>query len=223
MGNTTEPRQPDTPANEQKPAVKLTSDQAATLLRANLANLAKKVKDGKTLSAAELNLLNTALAGETPNAKEYADNQVELADILGVTRKSIQRWLKKEGNPGALPNGQYRVSAWRAFQAQQPRQNAARDEDEPLVQTQQRALQIALQNERLKMKILAEKRELIPKVVAQQIFAKLVINAKTRCFGSVTRFVTLARMAENSTTAADEIRKEMILIWQSLEHGDWLK
>lgn len=31
-----------------------------------------------------------------------AANQVELAKHLGVTRKTIQRWLKIEGNPGRL-------------------------------------------------------------------------------------------------------------------------
>jgi transcriptional regulator with XRE-family HTH domain len=30
---------------------------------------------------------------------------VELAEILGVSRKTVQRWRKVEGNPGVRPDG----------------------------------------------------------------------------------------------------------------------
>jgi hypothetical protein len=43
--------------NAQKLAVKLTSEQAEILLKADLRNLAKKVQQGKTLSVAERNIL----------------------------------------------------------------------------------------------------------------------------------------------------------------------
>jgi hypothetical protein len=80
--------------NAQKLAVKLTSEQAEILLKADLRNLAKKVQQGKTLSVAERNILQSALAGQSPSAAEFAKNQVELAEILGVDRKTIQRWRK---------------------------------------------------------------------------------------------------------------------------------
>src|SRR5438093_11550942 len=48
----------------QTPPVSLTTEQAAILLKGDLRNLAKKVQQGKTLSASERNLLQSTLAGE---------------------------------------------------------------------------------------------------------------------------------------------------------------
>jgi hypothetical protein len=58
--------QPNDTQSVQERAVKLSSDQAAVLLRADLANLAKKVKTGKTLSASERNRLHLRLAIRCP-------------------------------------------------------------------------------------------------------------------------------------------------------------
>ena len=44
--------------NAQNAPVNLTRQQAETLLKADLRNLARKVKDGKTLSAGERNMLS---------------------------------------------------------------------------------------------------------------------------------------------------------------------
>src|SRR5262245_35776859 len=100
---------------EQPPPVTLTAEQAAILLKGDLRNLAKKVQQGKTLSASERNLLQSTLAGETPAADEYARNAVHLAAILDVDRKTVQRWRKIEGNPGVRPDGRYHVPSWRAW------------------------------------------------------------------------------------------------------------
>jgi len=93
--------------NEQKSAVKLSSKQAEILLKADLRNLARKVQTGKTLSVAERNLLQSALSGENLSSVEFAKNAVELASILDVDRKTIQRWRKVESNPGVRPDGRW--------------------------------------------------------------------------------------------------------------------
>jgi transcriptional regulator with XRE-family HTH domain len=207
------------------PAPELTAGikpgDAAILLKGDLANIAKKVKGGKTLSKAERDLLHASVSGGLPSQQEYCDTQDDLARLIGVTRKTIQRWRKIEGSPEPRADGRWHVPSWRQFKIS--RQGDDEDEEENPIASVARAKQILLQNERLEMRILAEKKELLPKVVEQQIFSKLIIAAKTRCFTSVTRFVTLARMAENSNKAAEEIRKEMILIWQELEKGEWRK
>lgn len=210
--------------NEPQPTqapVSLTARQAETLLKADLANLAKKVQAGKMLSAHERNMLQSAIAGGVISNQEYAHTQDELAKLLGVTRKTIQRWRKLKDRPEDKADGRMHVPSWRIFKAQ--RQGEDETESEEQSPAHAKARQILLQNERLEMRILAEKGELVPKEIANQVFAKLLIAAKTRCFTSVTRFVTLARMAEDSNKAAEEIRKEMILIWQELEKGEWLK
>src|SRR6266571_6116795 len=96
-------------AEGSTPPVSLTAEQAAILLKGDLRNLAKKVQQDKTLSASERNLFQSALAGETPAADEFAKNAVQLGAILGVDRKTVQRWRKIDGNPGVRPDGRYHV------------------------------------------------------------------------------------------------------------------
>ena len=206
--------------SQPPPAINLPAADAATLLKGDLNNIAKKVKAGKTLSKGERDLLQASISGGVPAGGEFCDTQDELGRLIGVTRKTIMRWRKLPDCPEPRADGRWHIPSWRMFKIQR---QGDEDDDENPVAAVVKAKQILLQNERLEMKILAEKKELIPKVVAQQVFSKLVLRAKTRCFTSVTRFVTLARMAENSNKAADEIRKEMILIWQELEKGEWLK
>lgn len=201
----------------------LSRRQAEILLRSDLANLAKKVKAGKTLTAGERNLLQSALGGGKASTAEYVDNVTELAEILGVTRQTIGNWKKIEGNPGTKADGRYHVPSWREFQRLRGHTDDAAAEDAPISVATAKARQILLQNERLEMRILRERGDLIPKVVAQQVFSKLVIAAKTRSFSSITRFVTLAKLAPDSNAAAEEIRKEMAQIWKGLEEGQWLK
>jgi hypothetical protein len=145
------------PENVQKTPVTLSSEQAEVLLRRNLANLAKKVKDGKTLSAGELNLLQSSLDSDTLSTAEFAANAVELSKILNVSRKTVQRWRKIGGNPGVQPDGRYHVASWRAFKASR----ASSEEDNPSA-SQARAQQILLQNEKLKIQIAVLKREYMP-------------------------------------------------------------
>src|SRR6266700_2068220 len=105
---------PNAPEAQNSQPISLTAEQAAILLKGDLRNLAKKVQQGKTHSASERNLLQSVLSGETPSTDEYAKNAVQLAAILGVDRKTVQRWRKTDGNPGVRPDGRYDVPSWRA-------------------------------------------------------------------------------------------------------------
>lgn len=53
----------------------------------------------------------------------WAKNQVELAKLLECERKSIQRWLKEDGNdcPGKRADGRYNVAAWKLWIAKSGR------------------------------------------------------------------------------------------------------
>jgi len=208
--------------NPQPEGPSLSPEQAKILLKADLANLEKKVNNGKPLSSKERTFLQSSLAGGKVSTAEFVNNIVELAEILGVSRKTIQRWRELDDCPEPRPDGRWHVPAWRTFKLMRQGKDTE-DDDNQVTQSQARAKQILLQNERLAMRILAEKKELIPKTIAQQIFSKLILAAKTRSFSSITRFVTLARMSPDSNTAAEEIRKEMILIWKELEDGKWRK
>lgn len=206
------------PVEPPRPAAGITNAQAIKVLNADIANMVKKVASGQTLSMAQRKMLQGIKAGEpTSTEAVWAKNQVALAAAMDVDRKTIQRWMKIDGNPGARSDGRYNVTEWKRW-----KNGSTGDGDTP-DQTAARAEQILLQNERLRFRIGEEKRKLIPKLLSQRIFGKLLTDAKSRCFTSITRMVTLARTAKDSAEATEEIRKEMIEIWKALEESKWVK
>lgn len=207
----------DLPAPE-----KVTKKLAAKILKDNFLNIEKKTKSGKTLTIQEAALVQQiADGGETDSADvPWADNQVHLGKILDVTRKTIQRWLKIEGNPGAESNGKFNVAKWKEFARAKGHEFSG---DEIGKASSAKADQILLQNEKLRDNILKSRGELIPRVLAKQILGKLLLSVKSRTFASVSRFVMLARMAPDTTTGAAEIHKELTAIWQAHEDSKWLK
>ena len=90
------------------------SDVASKILKKNLLNIVRKVQDGKTLSHIELNQIQS-LADGGEGTKLWAKNQVELAEILGIERKTIQRWLKLPNCPQARSDGRYSVVEFREW------------------------------------------------------------------------------------------------------------
>lgn len=158
------------------PPATLTAEQAEILLKADLRNLAKKVQAGKTLSASERNLLQSTLSGGKPSEKTYAKNQADLADILDVSRKTIQRHLKREGNPGAMPDGRYNVHAWRAWLTE----HGNFDENEGLSQTQLKSRQILLQNQKLEFQLAVLRKEFIAAADVEKWVGEMIGNAKKK-------------------------------------------
>jgi hypothetical protein len=79
--------------------------------------LKDKVTSGKSLTAAEWKRLEDYERSgvAVDESKVWAKSQVELADVLNCDRKSIQRYLKVEGNPGAAADGRYDVRAWKTW------------------------------------------------------------------------------------------------------------
>jgi hypothetical protein len=96
----------------------LPPDVARKLLHKDLANLVKRVHEGKKLTRAERSMLQN-LAGATEPASgggpSHARNYVELASILGVTRQAIGQWRRRADSPQPAANGLHEVEAWREF------------------------------------------------------------------------------------------------------------
>ena len=84
------------------------------ILEANLQNIAKKVAAGKTLTSSERALIEVQ-NGESEISKTYAESVVELAEILGVSRRTIGNWRKIKGSPKPTANGKHNISKWRQF------------------------------------------------------------------------------------------------------------
>ena len=132
---------------------------AETVLKANYRNLVRKVQEGKTLSAGEVNLLQAIQAGGKAEVVAYAKNQVELAELLGVSRKTIQRAMKLDGRPPTRPDGRLEVGPWREFLGREDL-----DETGGATPTELKARNLLLQNERLELQIAVMRRDYIPAV-----------------------------------------------------------
>lgn len=146
----------------------LTEEQARLILKGDVANIIRKVKAGRTLSASERTLLATSSAGGKPSAATHVTTQAELADIIGVSRKSIARWRKLPGNPGTQPDGRYSVAEWVKFKRDQMGEDA---EDPSAAELKLRQLQ--LQIEKLEHHLGVVRREYVPAAEVEKWGAKL--------------------------------------------------
>lgn len=138
--------QPTTPEPQ---APSLTPEQAQILLRADDRNRLQRLRAGGRLSTAERNHLLAIATGGSPTRANFVQNQVQLAEVIGCNRKTIQRALKREGNPGTCPDGRYDVNAWREFFRQRGRDMDG-DDDARSGLGALREENLKLQNEKLK-------------------------------------------------------------------------
>jgi len=89
-------------------------NDAAALLEADFQNIVLKVAAGKPLTVAERARIESRAAGSVETLA-YAKTLVELAAVLGVTRRTLSNWQKMDGAPKALSNGLWPVADWREF------------------------------------------------------------------------------------------------------------
>jgi hypothetical protein len=92
----------------------LSTDVAEKILDADFQNVVRKVAAGKPLTVAERARIESRAAGSVETLA-YAKTLVELASVLGVTRRTLSTWQKMEGAPKALSNGLWPVADWREF------------------------------------------------------------------------------------------------------------
>lgn len=150
-----------------------TAEHARRVMEANLVNLAKKAAAGKTLTTPELALVSAVVAeGDPLRSPPFVDNQVALAEVLGVDRKTIQRWIKEEGCPGAQSGGRYSVMEWREWIRKTGRKDGeAAGED--IDATYERARNILLQNQRIEFQIGVMRKEYVSSMEVEQWGAEL--------------------------------------------------
>ncbi len=92
----------------------LPADVAEKILDADFQNVVRKVAAGKPLTVAERARIESRAAGSVETLA-YAKTLVELAAVLGVTRRTLNTWQKLEGSPKPLSNGLWPVADWREF------------------------------------------------------------------------------------------------------------
>lgn len=92
----------------------LDPEVAEKILDADFQNIVKKVAAGKPLTVAERTRIESRAAGSVETLA-YAKTLVELAAVLGVTRRTLSTWQKMDGAPKPLSNGLWPVADWREF------------------------------------------------------------------------------------------------------------
>jgi hypothetical protein len=95
------------------------------VLHKDIENIIKKAAQGKPLTDTERARIEKAYGKS--EEKKYADNVVELAEILGVNRKTIARWRKSKDAPKPLSNGTHDIAKWREF----AKTNGLKENDTP--------------------------------------------------------------------------------------------
>lgn len=125
---------------------------ANRILDKDLENIVKKVAQGKTLTSVERARIENAYKKEEPvKVPAYALNYVELSEILGITRQTINRWRKLKEAPKPLSNGKHNVSKWRNFIKKNGLKEAESPEDEEL---KSRKLLAEVKQAELKLKVM---------------------------------------------------------------------
>lgn len=82
-------------------------DIAGKILDADFQSIVKKAAAaGKPLTVAERARIEARAASSTESTA-YAKTKVELADLLGVTRRTLNSWQKLDGAPAPLSNGMW--------------------------------------------------------------------------------------------------------------------
>jgi hypothetical protein len=95
----------------------LPAQLAQKLLQRDLANLAQRVQRGDNLSRTERSLLQSMATApaDADVSPAVAGSYVELAALLGVTRRTLQRWRARGDAPKHMAEGGHEVGAWREF------------------------------------------------------------------------------------------------------------
>ncbi len=162
-----------TPAIPAAPAIP--ADLAKKVLNRDFANLVQRVQKGGNLSRSERAMLEDMAASGAGEARTVAENYVELAKILGVTRRTLQNWRKRKDAPKPAANGFHDVAAWREFMARNDLhgEQAASDEE-----TRLRARKLWAEVQERELRVAVKKREYVPFEEVRETWTKQAAKAK---------------------------------------------
>lgn len=127
----------------------ISKEDAEKLRKLQLRNIIQKVKDGKTLTAAEKKTLDEA---SDLGTERKLITQTELVKLYGITRKTFAKWRREGRDVPEKVNDKEDLDAWRSWFAANP--DAGHHNGKP------RADKESLQCDLLKIKIEQEKIEL---------------------------------------------------------------
>ena len=161
------------PAKKAAPP-RLTSDQLDKIKHADVSNLIRKVKSGKTLTAAERKTLEQAAESEDAQPPELVTT-TRLAELFQVNRKSIAQWRleKRPGIPAKVGNKEP-LAEWRAYFAANPStghyDGKPRKDRESLL-----ASKIEVEIDLLEIKRDRERGKLVPRAEVEELLVRIAM------------------------------------------------
>jgi hypothetical protein len=149
-------------------------DIAKKLLNRDLANLAQRVQRGGKLNRSERAMLQ-GMAASAGRTSTVAENYVELAKLLGVTRRALQNRRKRKDAPKPAASGFHEVAAWREFMERNELEGESPATDE---ETILRARKLLAEVEERELRLAVKKGEYIAVEEVRTSWTELVAQAK---------------------------------------------
>ncbi len=179
----------------------LSNEQIEQITKKNFANIVKKASDGKTLSKTELELLDSL------SEEKKEPSQSELAKILGVTRKTLNKLQREEGGPDNNS-----LEEWRDFLTDRALQNRTGLEHhlpEEMREWKKKLViaQAGKEDALCKLKELQlerERKDLVPMAEAKKTINKVLIPLKQK-------LEALPKSIAISANPADPVMAEMAI------------
>jgi hypothetical protein len=147
---------------------------ARKLLSRDFANLVQRVQRGGKLSRSERAMLQ-GMAVSAGQTNAVAENFAQLAKVLGVARRTLQRWRMRKDAPKAATNGFHEVAAWREFMA---RHGLGGDAGETDIEMALRARKLLAEVEERELRLAVKKREYVAIVEVREVWTRQVSRAK---------------------------------------------
>jgi DNA-binding transcriptional regulator YiaG len=177
-------------------------EQIEAIRKKEKANILKKLESGQTLTEAQ----RLILYGQKTDQSRYAQNQTELAEFLGVDRKTIQRWRKEDNFPQPMADGRYDVIAVRDWRERSRDSGSTNAEDQSKAEGEAR--RVWLQVEKLEHEIEVSKGEFISIAQAQADVAQMCSRARSILLAIPDTLAPLV-IGKTATQAQQLIRKEI--------------
>lgn len=230
-GETEEPPPPGSEGEADAEVLKLLAiyDQ---IKEADIQAILVQVQSNKPLTAAQKQRLDEYLAekesADTPPQQQeltaapgvFVETVKELAEKLGCDRKTVQRYMKQEGNPGSTEDGKFDVQKWQAWVEANGKQITKRHKGDSKADEELRKLK--LQNERLRI----ENDVRLGNLISVDEVCKL-LTEMTGGFSQEIRGIkhTLAPQVVGVSVgeASKRIGRECEVSLSKLALGDWAK
>lgn len=194
----------------------ITEEQQNAINQKIVANIYKKIGEGKTPSAREMAILDAyTIKADSNTVKTFAKNQVELADAIGVDRKTIQRWRKDPTFPKPRSDNRYSIK-----EVVEWKEENGSTAGNLVTKESAQVRSIMLQNEKLEIQVGILRGEYTPNVDIDQQVSEMVQQAKRELLALPA---SLAPQVIGQTVAEAEkiIKQSIVEALKSLHENSW--